>query len=73
LDDSATHLLEEDLAEKYPEVTHYTNAVGLHGILNSQTIWATHANFLNDHDEVELFLIIAWKNCVSEHIQRLIT
>ncbi len=62
MDDSATHLLEEDVAEKYPEVTHYTNAVGLHGILTSQTIWATHANFLNDLDEVSLF----FKNRLEE-------
>lgn len=33
-------------------VFHYTNRAGLIGILNSQTLWATAAEFLNDDQEI---------------------
>ncbi len=32
---------------------HYTDAEGLKGIVESRTIWATHAGFLNDIAEIE--------------------
>ncbi|HMS84983.1 MAG TPA: DUF2971 domain-containing protein [Nitrospira sp.] len=31
---------------------HYTTADGLNGIVSSKTLWATHAGFLNDSEEV---------------------
>jgi hypothetical protein len=36
----------------YPELHHYTTFSGLSGILQSNTIWATHFSALNDTTEV---------------------
>ncbi len=44
------------IAEAYPELFHYTDIVGLKGIIESQTLWATHAAFLNDVTETRLFI-----------------
>ena len=41
-------------AHSYPELHHYTSYAGLSGILESQTIWATHFFHLNDSSEVSL-------------------
>jgi Protein of unknown function (DUF2971) len=41
-------------AHSYPELHHYTNFAGISGILESQTIWATHFCYLNDSREVSL-------------------
>jgi hypothetical protein len=35
-----------------PVIYHYTDAVGLLGIVRSKEIWASHAAFLNDSSEV---------------------
>jgi hypothetical protein len=35
-----------------PDVYHYTSGVGLLGILKSQSLWATHAAYLNDAQEI---------------------
>lgn len=43
------------IAETYSELFHYTDIVGLKGIIESQTLWATHAAFLNDATEIRLF------------------
>ena len=32
---------------------HYTSAAGLHGILDSRKMWATHVRFLNDPSELD--------------------
>src|SRR5262245_39979140 len=37
------------------ELYHYTGIRGLKGIINSQTLWATHYRYLNDTEEVTLF------------------
>jgi hypothetical protein len=37
------------------ELYHYTGTHGLKGIINSQTLWATHYRYLNDTEEVTLF------------------
>ena len=39
---------DDDLPE---DLYHYTDAGGLHGILKSNTLWATHAAYLNDSQE----------------------
>ncbi|MDP1558752.1 MAG: DUF2971 domain-containing protein [Nitrosomonas sp.] len=44
------------LAEDHPELFHYTNATGLTGIIQSQTLWATHYAYLNDSEEIRHFL-----------------
>jgi hypothetical protein len=33
------------------EISHYTDATGLHGIITSGQLWATHINYLNDLQE----------------------
>ncbi len=38
----------------HPELHHYTNFAGLSGILQGNTIWATHFSALNDTTEVTL-------------------
>jgi hypothetical protein len=43
------------IAEEHPELIHYTGIGGLEGIIKSQTLWATHAAFLNDAMEIRAF------------------
>lgn len=45
----------KSVTDQYAELMHYTNAAGLVGIVSSSTIWATHANFLNDSEEIKHF------------------
>ena len=40
---------DDDLPE---HLYHYTNAGGLHGILESNSLYATHAAYLNDWQEL---------------------
>lgn len=44
--------MSKKLHEEHEEVIHYTSASGLHGIVTSKTIWASHTSFLNDTEEV---------------------
>jgi hypothetical protein len=67
----------KSVSETYPELFHYTGIDGLMGILRSQTIWATHAAFLNDTHEIIAFrsmlsplLRRAVANGISERIRR---
>lgn len=43
------------VAEAYPELLHYTSIAGLMGILQSDSLRATHSAFLNDSTEISLF------------------
>lgn len=48
------HRLQESVqsvSAVYKELHHYTTASGLHGILTSQSLWATHISYLNDDEE----------------------
>jgi len=56
------------LAEQHPELVHYTSAAGLAGILQSQTLWATHYAFLNDATEVKYWL----KSRFPEHLRAIV-
>lgn len=47
--------MKQDIWDAYPELFHYTGPAGLAGILQTQTLWATHAAFLNDITELDLF------------------
>lgn len=47
--------MSERLYEEHKELMHYTSASGLHGIVTSKTLWASHTSFLNDAEEVEGF------------------
>lgn len=51
--------------EEPSELMHYTNASGLKGILESQSLWATNALFLNDSEEIKLFLDERLRDLVS--------
>lgn len=42
-------------SEVYNKLYHYTSWDGLLGILQTQTLWATHYRFLNDYSEIVLF------------------
>jgi len=44
-----------EISEKYPELFHYTSESGLRGIIETQTIRATHYSCLNDSQEMLCF------------------
>jgi len=44
----------QKVSEEYRKLYHYTNWEGLLGILQTQTLWATHGRFLNDYSELVL-------------------
>ena len=48
--------MQKSVVEEHPELFHYTNAAGLAGIIQSQTLWATHYAYLNDSEEIKFFL-----------------
>lgn len=43
------------VTEEYAELTHYTTGAGLAGIVSSGCLWASHAAFLNDSEEMRHF------------------
>jgi len=45
----------QKVSEEYRKLYHYTTWEGLLGILQTQTLWATHYRFLNDSSELVLF------------------
>lgn len=45
----------ERTSEVYENLYHYTTWDGLLGILQTQTLWATHYKFLYDYSEIVLF------------------
>ena len=46
------------VSQAYPELLHYTSISGLLGIIDSQSLWATHFAFLNDSTEIAYFFDI---------------
>lgn len=42
-------------SDAYEKLYHYTTWDGLWGILQNQSLWATHCKFLNDYSEIVLF------------------
>ncbi|MER0171630.1 MAG: hypothetical protein DU489_13715 [Nitrosomonas sp.] len=67
----------KSLAEVHPELFHYTNAKGLMGIIESQSIWATHYAYVNDSEEIRHFLKSRLpdllRTVVNEYLDELIT
>lgn len=55
----------KSLAEVHPELFHYTNAKGLMGIIESQSIWATNYRYLNDSTEIKFFL----QDCLPDFLR----
>src|SRR6266478_5667642 len=57
---------------------HYTDAVGLHGIVTSRRLWATHVYYLNDSQEfryagklISSMFLNAIESCAGEIARRL--
>lgn len=44
-----------DIHKQHSEVVHYTTAIGLRGILESGSMWATHSGYVNDSGECRAF------------------
>ncbi len=47
--------MHKSVVEGYQQLWHYTTALGLHGILTSQQIWATNISYLSDAEELTGF------------------
>lgn len=45
----------QKISEVYDKLYHYSTMDGLIGILQTQSLWATHYKFLNDFSEITLF------------------
>lgn len=45
---------EPRVSQEHPELFHYTSIRALEGILESNTLWATHVRYLNDSSEMTL-------------------
>ena len=45
---------EPRVSQEHPELFHYTSIRALEGILESNTLWATHVRYLNDSSETTL-------------------
>ena len=56
----------KSVQEQYPELLHYTTAAGLTGILTSGCVWASHASFLNDAEEITHFFDVRLIDIVRE-------
>ena len=50
------------VSTKHPELFHYTSLQALEGILETNTLWATHAEHLNDSSEMQLL----WPKLASQ-------
>lgn len=61
-------IMPKPISEEYPELFHYTNSAGLSGIIQSQTLWATHYAYLNDAEEVKHFLASRLPNVLHDAI-----
>jgi len=57
------------VSEEYPEVFHYTTAIGLEGIVSSQTLRATHYEYMNDSDEYQAFFKYQLKEIIKGAIR----
>lgn len=56
------------VSSEYQELIHYTTAAGLSGIVESGCIWATHAAFLNDSEEIRHFFDSRLVPLVAEEV-----
>jgi len=58
-------------------IYHYTDGKGAQGILESQSLWATHYRYLNDFSELVIFrkALASWRSTVDrepQHVDRLL-
>ncbi|MDY6957205.1 MAG: hypothetical protein SVO96_10100 [Pseudomonadota bacterium] len=61
----------QSIAERHPELMHYTTVNGLEGIVTSGCLWATHAAFLNDSEEIHHFIDGPFKKVVFAEVRQL--
>lgn len=61
--------MHNSVIETHPRLWHYTTASGLHGILNSQQLWATHIHYLNDAEEFSGFFDRKLLHLLKEGVQ----
>ncbi len=57
------------VSEEYSELMHYTTASGLDGIVSNGSLWATHAAFLNDSEEIKHFFDVRLPSLVIREVQ----
>lgn len=58
------------VSEEYSELMHYTTAGGLQGIVSSDCLWATHAAFLNDAEEMTHFFDARLKDIATTELHK---
>ena len=72
-----------------PILHHYTDAFGVHGIITSNRLWASAAQFSNDVSEIEYAVLIGleiveelwghkknlspWEQLLADHVRRVLT
>ena len=61
------------VTQEYSELLHYTTAGGLAGILGSGVLWASHASFLNDAEEITHFFDARPPTLAGDAIREFIT
>ncbi len=59
------------VAEQYNELMHYTTVGGLEGILSSGCLWATHAAFLNDSEEIKHYFDVRLCDVIQDSLELL--
>ena len=64
-DSSRTHAEEPRVSDEHPELLHYTSIRALHGLLESDTIWATHTAHLNDTSEMTQIVPSLKQACID--------
>lgn len=62
--------MRKSVVENYPQLWHYTTALGLHGILTSQQLWATDIRYLNDAEELTGFFDRKLLHLLQEGIRK---
>jgi hypothetical protein len=64
--DNAENIAPNDLAASHGELHHYTNVDGLRGIVQSNTVWASHFAKMNDETEV----VLLWNSLIEAFSHR---
>lgn len=60
-----TTVVEQCVSEEHSELFHYTSINALGGILESNSLWATHATHLNDSSEMTILWPMLEEQCIA--------
>jgi hypothetical protein len=60
------------MSEVPGELMHYTNAGGLHGIISSKSLWASHTSFMNDAEEIVGFYSRVLPMILRQELEQLV-